>query len=605
MPTAQETLEFKVTNFNIIVAFLGAFISLLGLVSFLIKERLYLSEPLISLLTGLTFSPHAANLIRPLDYAQGSELNVDAITLYFTHLVLGVQLVLAGIQLPSKYVKANWKGLSMMLGPIMCAMWMSTSMIVWAMVPNISFLQALAVGSCVTPTDPVLSNNIVKGRFADNNIPKALQNLVISESGANDGLGYPFLFLALYLIQYTHDGGYSGSLGNTGGAGKAMGYWFGITWFYVIIMSTLYGVVVGWLFKEMLHWAEKHKYVDRESFLVFAVTIALFIVGTLGMLGSDDILACFVAGNTFNWDDWFRQETEDDSFQPTIDMLLNVSIFLWYGAVCPWYEFAHNDAIPIYRLIFLGILVLLLRRLPYILLIHKHMRHIHSWSHALFVGFFGPIGVSAIFYLYTALEFLRSIEVDGQQRPDAVKLSEVFRIVVWFMAVCSIIVHGLSVPLGKLGVRMPRALSRALSSDPGSQNGDQPAFQVRPPTGEKDEPKLPSVARHRGKTKSKKSSVDSTTTDSNQLPRPIFRIGGTVMHDSQAPADTHSSPETANGPLDASKLGVPGNNASDQSRPQTPSERRSIRFGDEDNKSTRSAMSSNTIGDGSHRSHVT
>ena len=56
---------------------------------------------------------------------------------------------------------------------------------------------------------------------------------------------------------------------------------------------------------------------------------------------------------------WFRSETIDDSFQPTMDMLLNVSIFLWYGAVCPWYLFDHNTVIPLYRLIILGILVLL------------------------------------------------------------------------------------------------------------------------------------------------------------------------------------------------------------------------------------------------------
>lgn len=27
--------------------------------------------------------------------------------------------------------------------------------------------------------------------------------------------------------------------------------------------------------------------------------------------------------------DWFRLETLDDSLQPTIDMLLNLSIFMW------------------------------------------------------------------------------------------------------------------------------------------------------------------------------------------------------------------------------------------------------------------------------------
>ena len=150
-------------------------------------------------------------------------------------------------------------------------MWISTALIVWALVPNIPLVYALAVGSCITPTDPVLSASIVKGKFADTNIPKKLQKIIIAESGTNDGLGYPFLFLPLYLIRYTHDGG----LGQTGGASKAISYWFGITWGYDIIMSVLYGALVGYVYRITLRWAEDHEYVDRESFLVFAMTIAV------------------------------------------------------------------------------------------------------------------------------------------------------------------------------------------------------------------------------------------------------------------------------------------------------------------------------------------
>ncbi len=88
-----------------------------GLVSYLCKERYYLSEALISLIFGVIFSPHAANFIRPLEYALGSQENLATITLYFTRLVLGVQLVLAGIQLPSKYLLKEWKSLALLLGP--------------------------------------------------------------------------------------------------------------------------------------------------------------------------------------------------------------------------------------------------------------------------------------------------------------------------------------------------------------------------------------------------------------------------------------------------------------------------------------------------------
>ncbi|KAI0011727.1 Sodium/hydrogen exchanger family-domain-containing protein [Xylariaceae sp. FL0662B] len=517
------------TNFNIVLAVLGSWISLFGLVSYLVKENFYLSEALISLLAGVAFSPEAANFIRPLEYA-GSQENLDAITLYFTRLVLGVQLVLAGVQLPSRYLKKEWKPLALLLGPIMAAMWMSTSLLVWALVPHLPFLHALAIGACVTPTDPVLSNVIVKGKFADHNVPKDLQKIIIAESGANDGLGYPFLFLALYLIKYIGDGG----VAESGGAGLAVGLWFGETWGYTILLSVVYGAVVGWVAKELLHFCEERKFVDRESFLVFALSLALFITGTCGMIGSDDILACFIAGNVFTWDDWFRLETLDEvrtilpninnfwlqlltdvySLQPTIDMLLNVSIFMWYGAVCPWHSFLANGVIPIYRLIALGILVLLLRRLPFILALHKKISHIEEFRQAVFVGFFGPIGCSAIFYLFVTIEFITTLNPNGGSEPrrDVARLEEDVSVLVWFMAICSIVVHGLSIPLGKFGFYLPRTLSKRTLTSP----RDTP-FQM---SG------LPSsLPRSR-------TDVNSTSVEPcDRPPRPMFRIGGSVIPD--------------------------------------------------------------------------
>jgi NhaP-type Na+/H+ or K+/H+ antiporter len=142
----------------------------------------------ISLLAGVTFSPHATNFVKPLEYT-GSQANLNAVTLYFSRLVLGVQLVLAGVQLPSRYLQKEWKSLALLLGPIMTIMWIVSSLVVWAMVPHLPVLHALAIGACVTPTDPVLSNSIVKGKFADKNVPKDLQKIIVAESGANDGLG--------------------------------------------------------------------------------------------------------------------------------------------------------------------------------------------------------------------------------------------------------------------------------------------------------------------------------------------------------------------------------------------------------------------------------
>ncbi|KAL2066557.1 hypothetical protein VTL71DRAFT_2628 [Oculimacula yallundae] len=565
-----------ITNFNIVCSVLGGFITIFGLVSYLFKEKFYLSEALISLLAGVTFSPHATNFIKPLDYT-GSQANLNSVTLYFSRLVLGVQLVLAGVQLPSRYLQKEWKALALLLGPIMTVMWLVSSLIIWALVPHLPFVHALAIAACITPTDPVLSNSIVKGKFADKNVPKDLQKIIVAESGANDGLGYPFLFVALYFIKYTGHGGE----GFEGGAGKALGLWFGETWGYTIVLSLVYGATIGWIAKELLHWAEEKKFVDRESFLVFAITLALFIVGTCGMIGSDDVLACFIAGNVFTWDDWFRLETLDDSLQPTIDMLLNLSIFIWFGAICPWPSFANNDIISIYRLIFLGILILLLRRLPIVFAMHKFIPQIEEKRQAIFVGFFGPIGVSAIFYLYISLEFLETITVDGVQREDAERLEETIMIIVWFLAICSIVVHGLSIPLGKLGFFLPRTLSRAFTSQ---TNDDAGHFQIGNYSRSSS---VGGVLRERRKRQPGTTpSGQSTPLDgvgagaaASSSTRPIFRIGGKVI---KADGDGDGSVRLSEGVVAGSSVV-----GASVERPDTPPNvkmNRTIRFPDDEER---------------------
>ncbi|KAI0549478.1 Sodium/hydrogen exchanger family-domain-containing protein [Xylaria curta] len=534
MPTLDKS------NFNIVVSVLGGWISLFGLVSYLLKENFYLSEALISLLAGITFGPRALNWVRPIEYA-GSVDNLDDVTLFFTRLVLGVQLVLAGVQLPSRYLKKEWKPLALLLGPVMAAMWLSTGLLVWALVPYLPFLHALAIGACVTPTDPVLSNVIVKGKFADHNVPKDLQKIIIAESGANDGLGYPFLFLALYLIKYIGDGGASES----GGGGLAIGLWFGETWGYTIILSVIYGATVGWLAKQLLHYCEKHKFVDRESFLVFALSLALFITGTCGLIGSDDILACFIAGNVFTWDDWFRLQTLDEasltqtssSLQPTIDMLLNVVIFMWYGAVCPWQSFVANNVISISRLIPLALLILLIRRPPFILGLYKKIPQIDGIKQATFMGFFGPIGCSAIFYLYVTINFIKTLNPGGGVAPreDVANLEEAVQVIVWFMVIASVVVHGLSIPLGKLGFHLPRTISRSIST-PRSISFERPSFQMNNLTNDVRLPRSHSRNRPSGHP------LDLTNTPVGQA----FKIGGSLITPKEPAQDLHS-PQAGDG----------------------------------------------------------
>jgi hypothetical protein len=240
--------------------------------------------------------------------------------------------------------------------------------------------------------------------------------------------------------------------------------------------------------------------------------------------------------------DWFRLETMDDSLQPTIDMLLNLAVFMWFGAVCPWPSFLNNDIIPLYRLVFLGILILIVRRLPIVLAMHKYIHQIEHISQACFVGFFGPIGVGAIFYLSISREFLLDIKVDGKTREDAQRVADAVNIVVWFLVICSIvsflsprdqirsdhppkrpiltcskIVHGLSVPIGKAGYNLPRTISSAIST---SIDEPEPV-----PISNSRTTHSTAIPLSDDSFRSRKRGVRSSTPNP-----PIFRIGRSVIH---------------------------------------------------------------------------
>lgn len=110
-----------------------------------------------------------------------------------------------------------------------------------------------------------------------------------------------------------------------------------------------------------------------------------------------------------------------------------------------------------------------------------------------FVGFFGPMGVSAIFYLYTSREFLRSLVVyEGHERADAERLAEILNVVVWFVVISSIVTHGISIPVGKLWFYLPAALSRDNTSplDKNDRETEKMESQIDEPaslTGERGE----------------------------------------------------------------------------------------------------------------------
>ncbi|KAF2189046.1 hypothetical protein K469DRAFT_564996 [Zopfia rhizophila CBS 207.26] len=434
--------HLSITRPHLVYIILGGFTSLFMLCSSIIKERLYIGEATVATLCGIIFGPHAANLINPLEWG-----NTDLITLEFSRIVLVVQCFAVGVELPRAYMEKHWKSVTLLLIPVMTYGWLITSLFVWWMFKShLNWLDSLCIAACVTATDPVLASSVVgKGKFAKR-VPKHLRDLLSAESGCNDGMAFPFIYLAVYLIRYRPH------------ASEVAFHWICYSILYECVFGAFYGVIIGYCARRAIRYAHEHDLIDRESFLVFYFVLALFCAGSGSMLGMDDLLIGFACGVGFSNDGWFLEKTEEAHVSNVIDLLINLAFFVYFGTIIPWEQFNAPTIIGTtpWRLVVLGILVLFFRRIPIMMLLKPIIPDVKTWREALFAGHFGPIGVGGLFVAILARAELETesttpLAVLPEEGFEHLNIIEMIWPITTFLVICSIIVHGSSIAVFTLG----------------------------------------------------------------------------------------------------------------------------------------------------------
>lgn len=462
--------HLSVNRPHLVYIILGGFTTLFMLCSSVIKERLYIGEATVATICGIIFGPHAADLIDP-----GTWGNTDQITLEFSRIVLVVQCFAVGVELPKAYMERHWRSVTFLLVPVMTFGWLITSLFIWALFgSHLNWLDSLCVAACVTATDPVLASSVVgKGKFAKR-VPKHLRDLLSAESGCNDGMAFPFIYLAVYIIRYK------------GHPNDVALHWFCYTILYECIFGAIFGFLVGYFARLAVRYAHEHDLIDRESFLVFYFVLALFCAGSGSMLGADDLLIGFAAGIGFSNDGWFTEKTEESHVSNVIDLLINLAFFVYFGTIVPWAQFnAGALGLDVWRLVVLALLVLFFRRIPVMLALKPLIPDIKTWREALFAGHFGPIGVGAIFIAILARAELESEE--GSTTPLAVlpetpfpheNIIELIWPITTFLVVTSIVVHGSSIAVFTLGKHI-NTLTLTMSYTQANEEG--PSWMERLP----------------------------------------------------------------------------------------------------------------------------
>lgn len=359
-------------HLDVAYATLGSAAAVLALVGRHVR-RWPISGPLVALLLGVALGPHG---LRDVDLSVPDR---DRLLLEGTRFLLAWSVVAAALRFPAGSLRPLLRPVLLLLGvalPLAAVLGAATVLVTGAPVAV-----ALVVGACLSPTDPVLAASVVSGDLAEQSLPDRLRQLLTVESGANDGLGLPVVLVALSVLLPTSSPG--GAL---------------LDGVRQVLVAVAVGAAVGALAGWALRAANGRDALGRGPRLVFTLLLATAVLGLCRLLDSDGVLGAFVAGLAYNRLVPGSDRSPEDAVDEAVNRYVVLPLFLVLGAVLPWADWA---ALGWSAVVFV-LLLLLVRRMPVVLGGRRLLGL--SGRDAAFAGWFGPMGVSAVFYLAQSLD---------------------------------------------------------------------------------------------------------------------------------------------------------------------------------------------------------
>ncbi len=65
---------------------------------------------------------------------------------------------------------------------------------------------------------------------------------------------------------------------------------------YQVVFGIAIGSALGYSFSIAMKYMERKQYIGRDSYVIQFVSLAMFTIGVVTLIGSDDLLAAFAAG---------------------------------------------------------------------------------------------------------------------------------------------------------------------------------------------------------------------------------------------------------------------------------------------------------------------
>ncbi len=343
-------------------------------------ENYSLTEPLVAMVVAVILSPYMLDLLHTGDEAQTHQIMITACK--FT---IAMALMSTALRITPKFFRSNPGSQSLIIAGGMLLMWVSTGVVLYVILDR-PFAECLLIGAVVSPTDPVVAATIITGKTAEKYLPASIRNTLSFESGANDGLAFPIVAFSIMIFNQQE---------------YNIAEWFGKSIMYETVCPVLIAVTAGFLAGRGLHLAHKAGFMTKTTLISYSVALSFFLLAGLDYIGMNGILGVFTGGIAFTSQLARNEDLMQEPVQESMERIFTIPIFFLFGLILPWPEWAAlgMDAIWICA----G--VLFLRRIPSFIIMTPFVKQFRNrYRDMMLMGWFGPIGVAAIFYALYARE---------------------------------------------------------------------------------------------------------------------------------------------------------------------------------------------------------
>ncbi len=311
-----------------------------------------------------------------------------------------------------------------------------------AVLPQISWAEALILAIILAPTDAALGQAVV----SDKRLPLPVRQSLNVESGLNDGICVPLLLIALAIAEVDQ---------------KAFGEWHAVRIVAEEIgYGVLGGVAAGGLAAALLRIVEPRRLVAEDWLQIIPLAAAALAYGIAAPLGGSGFIAAFVGGLVFGGLAR-RGRTDVTHVTDAVGLTLAGVTFVVFGASALGPLLHEVD----WRVVVYGVLSLtIVRMVPVWLALLGSDTRLPTIA---FAGWFGPRGLASIVFVVLVL--------DGSDLDhiDTILVTGVITVAL------SVYAHGITaVPLTSAYVRWfsaqpsePEAESRLVQEPPWRRSG--------------------------------------------------------------------------------------------------------------------------------------